>query len=99
MEFSFSLLSRNTEHQDFLSFNALSIIVLLNFFQIYFCILSVFAYMCIMFVDHVCTTYAYCVCVLCVPCVCVHVFVLCMFGPSGDQKRTEIQSFVNHNGN
>lgn len=80
MEFSFSLLSRNTEHQDLFSFNALSIIVLLNFFQIYFCILSVFAYMCTMYVDHVCTIYAYyaCVRVLCIPCVCMCLYRVCL---------------------
>lgn len=85
MEVRFSLLSRNPERQDFLSFNALSII-LLNFFQIYFCILSVFAYMCTMCVDHVCTTYVYhlcilcvCACAVCTVCVCMCLYHVCWF--------------------
>lgn len=101
MEVRFSLLSRNSERQDFLSFNALSII-LLNFFSDLFLYLECFC----LYVYHVCGSRVYHICVplvhtmrVCVCCVyrvCVHVFVPCVLVPSGDQKRTEIQSFVNH---
>lgn len=92
MEFRFSLLSRNPEHQDFLSFNALSI-VLLNCFSDLFLYLECFClyvyHVCRSRVYHICVplvhtmrmcvcVYHVCVCSVCTMCVCMCLYHVCL---------------------